>query len=154
MPIEGETGAQLVSGSAKLTFTWRGDRFEHTLESPQGRLIALSNAGGIETPVFTELHQQGDLLFASGMSGDRHWSASIEPIVGGFLLDVACRAKTLAEGLGVVYEGVGLWLESDPTDPDAPTNVAAAGDGQVVVPLAEHDSPPVTVRMRYRVVAS
>lgn len=150
MPKDGEIGGRLTSDELVVEFAWQADRFTHTIVSSD-RAIAAITAEGVETPVYQEVHQQGDLVFASGMSGDRHWSASVEPIDGGFLFDVACRAKSPAGGLGVVYEGDALRIEADPKDPEAPANVSVTGGARVVVPLTAPRLAPVTVRFRYAV---
>ncbi|MEO1495923.1 MAG: hypothetical protein AAFV43_02110 [Planctomycetota bacterium] len=154
MPSEGQTGARLTSGAAVLEFVWRGDRFLHTLSIGDARCEAQADADGIETPVYQEVHQQGDIVFASGLSGDRHWSASVEPIDGGFSFDVACRVKSPAERLGVTYRGERFRVEADPKEPNAPTSISVAGDAQVIAPFAEQATPPVTVRMRYRLLVT
>ncbi|QDT70831.1 hypothetical protein MalM25_37870 [Planctomycetes bacterium MalM25] len=147
MPKEGDTGAKLTSGELTLEFIWRGDRFEHVIQRGEDSLASAS-APGIETPVYQEVHQQGELVFASGMSGDRHWSASVEPIENGFVFDVACRIKSNVERLGVAYEGDGP-LEAAPTDGSELTN-PTQGKHLITAPSPSRDLPR-TLRCCYRI---
>lgn len=147
MPKEGETGARLASGELKLAFTWKGDRFLHTLWLGDNELVS-AEADDLETPVYQEVHQQGDLVFASGMSGDRHWSASVEPVAGGFAFDVACRVKSAVDSLGVAYEG-GATFRVDPTDNSERTD----GDSTQSLHCAPATGePPYTVRCQYHIL--
>lgn len=148
MPREGETGARLTSGPMELAFTWKGDRFLHKLRHGDDELAPIG-ADELETPVYQEVHQQGDLVFASGMSGDRHWSASVEPVEGGFAFDVACRVKSPAESLGVAYEG-GAKLRVEPTDASTRTDDEST---QLLRCQPAAGEPPYTVRCQYRVLA-
>lgn len=150
MPNAGETVARLTSGEVELCFTWEGDRLSHSVTNGVSVLHSLDQTA-CETPVYVELHRQGDLVFLSGHSGDRIWSASIEPVEGGFFFDVACRAKSLAEGLGLAYEGPNYFKVS-PEAEDAP---AAAIEGcQVLVIQPPVGTPPYTARCRYRITYS
>jgi hypothetical protein len=59
-------------------------------------------------PCFTELHQQGDMLFLTGADGPCHWSMSVESRRtssegGGLLFDVACRNKEPGLKLSTEY---------------------------------------------------
>ena len=150
MPKQGHIGGRLTSGDLVVEFVWADDRFAHTI-SQGDRTLAASTAEGVETPVYQEVHQQGDLVFASGMSGDRHWSASVEPTDAGFLFDVACRAKSPAPEVGVVYDGAVFGIEADTNANEAPANVSTTGAIRVVQPAAPPGPPPVTVRFRYSV---
>jgi hypothetical protein len=150
MPNAGETVARLTNGEVELCFTWEGDRLSHSVINGVSVLHSLDQTA-CETPVYVELHRQGDLVFLSGHSGDRIWSASIEPVEGGFLFDVACRAKSLAEGLGVAYEGpcrLRLIAENE----ELP---AVSIEGcQVLVIQPPDGTPPYTARCRYRITLS
>ncbi|TWU00169.1 hypothetical protein Pla108_11140 [Botrimarina colliarenosi] len=145
MPTEGETVAELVNGGLRLRFVWESDRLTQTLCHGETQLTSLDQRA-IETPVFIELHQQGELIFLSGQSGDRHWSASIEPDDEGFVFDLACRAKSRAEGLGVAYAGSpGLRILTD-AEP-APQLLDGVQTLAIEPPAGD---PPYTARRRYR----
>jgi hypothetical protein len=147
MPNAGETVARLASGEVELCFTWEGDRLSHSITDGVSALQSLDQTV-FETPVYVELHRQGDLVFLSGHSGDRIWSASIEPVEAGFLFDVACRAKSLAEGLGIAYEGPRR-LRLSAENEDTPT--ASIEGCQVLVIQPPVGAPPYTARCRYRI---
>lgn len=148
MPKEGETGARLTSGELTLGFVWRGDRFVHAVRRGDDEMIS-AETSELETPVYQEVHQQGELAFASGMSGDRHWSASVEPVEGGFAFDVACRVKSPAESLGVAYQG-GASIRVEPTDDSTRTGDESTWLLRCQPPAGEL---PYTVRCQYRVIA-
>jgi hypothetical protein len=45
-------------------------------------------------PCFTELHQQGEMLFLTGADGPCHWSMSVESRQDSdIVFDIACRIK-------------------------------------------------------------
>lgn len=92
----------LENAGTRITFTWRKDRYTHRVETPRGALAAAEHPE-IETPVYTELHRQGDLTFLSGLSDDRHWSLSLEPSEAGFRCDAAVRARSPMTRVGSVY---------------------------------------------------
>lgn len=97
----------LRSGSVELVFHWQGDCYQHRLVG--GGVTATSfDSDEIETPVFTDLHQQGDLLFLSGNAGVGHWSASVEPKGNrSFTFDIALRLKQPTMTVGTVYSAIG-----------------------------------------------
>lgn len=147
MPKLGEVVGRLTSGPLTLEFHWGGDRFEHRVASV-GDALTETPATGIESPVYQEVHQQGGVVFASGMSDDRHWSASVEGGDAGFLFDVACRAKSAAENLGVGYAG-------DRSIFVAPIESAVrerSRDTQRLRINPPAGDPPYTVRCKYRIV--
>lgn len=162
MPREGETGARLASSGYELVFAWSGDRFEHTVSSgaassPTAPRIALDSTThpDFETPVYQEVHQQGDLVFASGMSGDRHWSASIEATEDGFLFDVACRYKKPASAIGSAYKRSGtpaLHVIGKPIDDSRPPQLTTVETTISIEsrPTRSGDTP-TTCRFRYAI---
>ncbi len=149
MPKDGQIAARLVNGFFALEFRWEGDRFVHMVSSKDGSLEA-SEHPSLETPVYQEVHQQDDIIFASGMSNDRHWSASIQASASGFNVDVACRAKSGAGQLGVAYQGHGT-LTLEPSDNT--TRFPLDRPLQALRSNAAKDVPPYTVRMQYGVVS-
>jgi hypothetical protein len=150
MPTDGDIVDAIASGRLRLSFVWNGDRLSHSITDGVSALQSLDQTT-CETPVYVELHRQGDLVFLSGHSGDRIWSASIEPAEGGFLFDVACRAKSLAEGLGIAYEGPNYFKVS----PEADGAPAASIEGcQVLLIQPPVGTPPYTARCRYRITLS
>lgn len=164
MPKEGETGARLTCGDIELAFVWTKDRFTHTVyprasSSPTEARSTLDSTehADFETPVFQEVHQQGDLVFASGMSGDRHWSASIEASEDGFLFDVACRCKTLAAAIGSAYQlpgeqESGLHVIGKAINDAPPAEPRTVG---TTITIETHPTvePPATYRYRYAIVS-
>ncbi len=145
MPKQGEVGGRLVNDELELVFAWDTDRFVHTIHGGESQLAAVERSD-FDTPVFQEVHQQGDVLFLSGMSGGRHWSASVEPAADGFAFDIACRVKQADLPAASLYEGAGLRIEPQ-GDGDGRPEV----DGLTVLAAAEHAEPPYTIRYRYRI---
>ncbi len=146
-----------TSASVQVAFHWKVDRYEYTFSSGKYQLQAITDES-IETPVFTDLHQQDQLLFLSGMSDDRHWSMSIEPTDAGFALDIAVRAKSPIQKIGSVYESgtPKQWkLMGIAVDETSAPAVEILSDSKLcVVPLGEFNQAPVTVRYRYLVECS
>lgn len=76
------------------------DRYQHTVSDEQGFVWFRSvDSTDFITPLFTELHVQGELLFLSGHADNCYWSMSISesrraPMLKGILFDVACRTAT------------------------------------------------------------
>lgn len=143
--------AEITSGRLRLGVVRHGDGYTHHLASDSARLDAVEHPR-FDTPVFTDLHRQGDTLFLSGMSGGRHWSASIEPCEGGFLFDVACRLKIAYRPAASAYRGEGLRIVN------AGEGVSAAvvkndGEARLALPAEEVEPMPATLRWRYRVSA-
>ena len=143
----------LESANAIAVFRWSGDRYTHAVARGRHRLEAVeSNA--FDTPVFTEIHRQGEVLFASGMSGGRHWSASIESTEGGFSFDVACRVKSAERPAASCYQGRGLRLQAIADDREAPAISSDPESGRFhAIPDDPPQPPPYTLRYRYRVTA-
>jgi hypothetical protein len=90
-----------------------GDRFGHEIFAVDGnsrQLAAQSVEGTAEdnwppSPPVQEVHQQGDVLFLTGMAGRSYWSASVSIESPGVLLfDVACRAGSSVDWLGSSYQ--------------------------------------------------
>lgn len=145
MPRAGETSGRIVNGELEIAFTWATDRYTHTILGTGLRLEA-AEAEGLDTPVFQEVHQQGEVLFLSGMSGGRHWSASVEPAGEGFAFDVACRVKAADQPAGSVYSGAGFQIEPIITDGKSPER-----DGLKILAASEKSEAPYTIRYRYRI---
>lgn len=112
-------------GPLWLAFARRDDRFHHHAwrAGSDARLseVDASAAGpcfvpGLLTPVYSELHQQGDVVFLSGHAGGAYWSACVRGVQspaggpGGVEFDVACRLKPDPRGgaaagwLGSLYQ--------------------------------------------------
>ncbi len=96
----------------RVEYTRTGDRFRHEICVVEGnlrQLAALSVEGTPEqhwppSPPVQEVHQQGDVLFLTGMAGASYWSASVSfESPGTLLFDVACRTKLLPDWLGSRY---------------------------------------------------
>ncbi|TWT46930.1 hypothetical protein [Botrimarina hoheduenensis] len=152
MPKDGDIGGTIRCGGLQITFIWQADRYTHQIVSSTGCLRALADEADAETPVYTDLHQQGELLFVSGMSGDRHWSASVEPTAAGLVFDLACRTKSAADGIGVIYRGNGARAVTL-ADDRAPVTVETVGERQTISPLGPLPAPPLTLRLRYQISA-
>lgn len=153
MPKEGQIGARLTSGDVGLVFQWKGDRFHHQITRGKQTLTSAEHTD-FETPVYQEVHQQGDLVFASGMSGDRHWSASIEAIEDGFLFDVACRCKTPLPAIGSAYQragGTGMHVIGKSIEDAAPPELRTVEE-TIAIESRPTTEPPATHRYRYAVV--
>ncbi len=151
--VEGGKGVQ-------VEFAKIGDMISHTIFLVNGEqklpvLSAKVNASNL--PCFTELHQQGDILFLTGANGPCHWSMSVESrqTVEGrdLLFDVACRIKEPSLKLSTEYsvhrQGT---LRVDPFD--GGTTIEAVGGFGVRI-LASSEVPtrvPATVRWKYGVL--
>lgn len=98
------------AGRLKLTVHWKGDRFEHRVSAGSKTRRAATKPKYV-APVFTEVHQQGELLFLSGHGPGCHWSASVESEPEAFVFDVACRASEDVGEIGSGYTGNGLLIE-------------------------------------------
>lgn len=150
MPKEGATGARLTNRGCELSFVWEADRFAHRVRDS---LKSIEHPD-FETPIFQEVHQQGDLVFASGMAGDRHWSMSVEPCDDGFLFDIACRCKTPAAVIGSAYEKSGesgLHVIGKAIDDAAPPELTTI-DATIAIVTRPTVEPPATHRYRYAIV--
>lgn len=155
MPKEGHTGARLTADGLTLEFVWREDRYAHTVSAGAIKVASIAPEG-FETPVFQEVHQQGDLVFASGMSGDRHWSASVEPSDEGLLFDLACRVKTLpSTPFGSAYtswDTAGLQVVGKPAGSSPPPKLETLGATFTIAAAVDDVPLPTTLRYRYAVV--
>lgn len=155
MPKEGHTGAQLTADGLMIEFVWREDRYAHTISAGTIKLEAIELVGW-ETPVFQEVHQQGDLVFASGMAGDRHWSASVEMSDEGLLFDVACRLKSLpSNSLGSAYtdwEKEHLQIVGKPAGSSPPPQLKTIDQTLTIAAAVDEVSLPTTLRYRYAVI--
>ncbi len=142
----------LESHGVRVTFKWCGDRYSHHVESRDGSLESCEGSK-IETPVFADAHQQGDLLFFSGMSGDRHWSMSVEPTATGLAMDVACRLKSAVGPLGSCYQQTDKITILPEEIDSAPSSeiVLSEANRLEIVPTCVLAEPPVTLRYRYRI---
>ncbi|MEM6798519.1 MAG: hypothetical protein AAF589_03305 [Planctomycetota bacterium] len=140
----------LRSGSLALTFFWCADRYQHRVSDGDSTRESVDSKA-LESPVYTDVHQQGDVLFASGLSGDSHWSASVQPEGVGFQFDVACRVKSEIPGPASLYRGHGLCIEAEDAG-EAATIVEQANGGAVWLIRAReqtNNQTPRTLRYRY-----
>lgn len=150
------TTQEIITKSAgiEVKFHWEGDRYQYAFSVGEKQLIAVPDET-IETPVFTDLHQQDDLLFLSGMSDDRHWSMSIEPSDEGFALDIAVRAKSSVSKIGSVYAltDAEAWrVTGVDVDKTSAPNVEPLETNKLSIrPLGDFNQSPITVRYRYLV---
>lgn len=98
----------------RIAFSKQDDRFFHTVFGIRGdQSVPLLNSveGTPEddeppSPPYTELHQQGDLLFLSGATTKGHWSMSVQNAEHVILFDVACRMHSEVANLGSTYKTV------------------------------------------------
>lgn len=141
------------SAGITVTFDWNTDRYETIIQSDVGTLkAAVSNS--IETPVFNDLLPQDGLVFLSGMSDDRHWSMSVEPIEGGFAFDIACRAKSEVNRIGSVLEGDAAAYEiQGETVKDAAAPTITQADNTEIIAESNNSEPPLTVHYRFQLVS-
>lgn len=109
MARQPESLVATASGDAalRIEFSWREDRFAHTLWAARGgqpavqSLTSREGAPGAANPPSPPLQSLSVESLAAGkqvallvgMAGRGHWSASIEPLAGAaaFLFDLACR---------------------------------------------------------------
>lgn len=105
-------------------------------------------------PCFTELHQQGDMLFLTGADGPCHWSMSVESrkdFSGSRLLfDMACRVKEPSLLLSTEYSV--LSTRKVHIEPFEGTNFEVADFSIRISPgSAVSTTVPATVRWKYGV---
>ncbi|MEQ8849535.1 hypothetical protein [Botrimarina sp.] len=154
MPNEGHVGASVANGSAELRLVWREDRYALVFTHEGGELRSVPS-DQFDTPVFTDAHQQGELLFASGAEGARQWSMSVEPYEGGFLLDTACRVtKPVDRAAASCFDGEGWGVGSVERDDQPPRISRDASASRLEAVPDEPSAQPYTVRYRVRVVAA
>ena len=142
-----------ASGPIEVVFERVEDRFQQRVNGPQFQLVATDSAE-IDTPVFTEVHPQGDLLFLSGAVKDQLWSMSIERTKTGLLFDVACRMKTLPDQLGTVYQATGdidPSIEGQPTKESEPPSVLTESGSIMILAKSENATLPATIRYRFAI---
>lgn len=153
MPKEEKIGASVANGSAELRLVWQGDRYELVFTNEGAELRSVPS-DQYDTPVFTDAHQQGDLLFASGAEGARRWSMSVEPCGGGFLLDVACRVtEPVGRPAGSCFVGEGWVVQAVDGDESTTSRRQDSSESRCeVVPREPSAAPPYTVRYSCRVV--
>ena len=103
----------------RLQLHWEQDRYHHHIDWISGTLVTrLLESTEIETensslqrPVFQQVSVESRSLetqvaLAVGMSGQSHWSMSIETVPESrtLIFDVACRVTTPFENLASVYQ--------------------------------------------------
>ncbi|MEN1680363.1 MAG: hypothetical protein AAGJ46_12290 [Planctomycetota bacterium] len=145
----------LEAGRLKITFHWKVDRFEHRISAGNETRRAATKPEYL-APVFTEVHQQGELLFLSGHGPGCHWSASVEAEEQAFLFDVACRAGKEVGEIGSGYVGDGLLVEpaKDVGAIVLPGAQEVAGaPAWSIKPVASWSGFPGTLRYGYRISA-
>ena len=134
----------IEDGDGALRFFWVEDRYQHRLETNHGITRSLA-ASGIRQPVYTEAHQQGELLFLSGHADFGHCSASVERSEKGFLIDVAIRLKARTAMVGSAYA-----VEQGTVNPaDETCHVHRDRGEAVAMPRDATSSASGTVRYRY-----
>jgi hypothetical protein len=162
----------LESGSLRVTFHWRGDRYGHRVErqtAGKWQVVLESREGSPDeawppSPVLQTLHIErratGPVALLVGKAGQSHWSASIEPLSNqaGFQFDIACRVQQPLQQLGSAYQ-------SAATDATPIVNVTATRQ-EGLCELAVHKQSsvlrirplelpadyPSTIRWRYRAI--
>jgi hypothetical protein len=159
-PILGALEVVPSGKGVRVEFTKLDGVISHTIYLVNGEqkvpvLISQINSPG--QPCFTELHQQGDMLFLTGADGPCHWSMSVESRQdssgNSLLFDVACRIKEPGLKLSTeysVHSTDGEWC----VEPfDANTNVEVVDDSSVRILPASRVPPtvPATVRWKYGV---
>jgi hypothetical protein len=144
----------------RVEFQKTGDRFAHTilaLQNGKATPLLTSVEGTPDdvappSPPFSELHQQGEIVFLSGATTLGHWSMSVEVAEGRLLFDVACRLKKKPDGLGSTYrvaEG-GYLLE-----PEESAKTTLQDGTQMVTPSMSSDQNfPATIQWRYTIAVS
>lgn len=153
--MSGPADHVLEAGRLRVTFYWKGDRFQHRITA--GHKTRRSATGGtIRNPTFTEIHRQENLLFLSGNDHACHWSASVHPEDAAVVFDVACRASEDIGSIGSGYEGAGLFVEAcretDGCVLPGPDEVRAC-PAWSIQPRESWSDFPCTLRYRYRVAA-
>jgi hypothetical protein len=116
------------------------------------RIPALESvSGSTAQPCFTELHQQGDMLFLTGADGPCHWSMSVESRQGSeIVFDVACRVKEPSLELSTEYSVRSTGAFS--VEPFEGTKVEVDDSSTRIASLiAVPTTVPSTVRWKYGV---
>ncbi|MEM6329716.1 MAG: hypothetical protein AAF790_05660 [Planctomycetota bacterium] len=137
------------AGGLVLSVYREGDRFQHRVSAGDAAWESAPR-DMLDTPVFTELHQQGDVVFLSGNAGFGHCSASIEPCDAGFFFDVACRVTSPTPAVASFYRGEGLTCS--PSADDSMVRPAENERSMWVVESTEPIGPlPCLLRCRYTI---
>jgi hypothetical protein len=121
-----------------------------------------SLSGSASQPCFTELHQQGDMLFLTGADGPCHWSMSVESRQNSpgssLLFDVACRIKEPGLKLSTVYAVLstgakhGFLINSPAADGATGCSIKSNALRVCIMPTAVlPNTMPATVRWKYGV---
>lgn len=105
----------------RVRFEWRGDRYDHTVESDTDALKTRDDrpdGAWPESPPIQQLSleqiNEHQVALGVGCAGTSHWSVSIEPTTAGFRFDWACHAKQTPDHLGSRYHRVpGFSLETN-----------------------------------------
>jgi hypothetical protein len=118
--------------------------------------VLKSTSGSASQPCFTELHQQGEMLFLTGADGPCHWSMSVESREDSsgsrLFFDVACRMKEHGLKLSTEYSVLGTDREWCVEPFDEGTKVEIDGSSIRILPeKAALTSVPATVRWKYGV---
>lgn len=138
----------------RVRFTWRGDRFGHTISFVRGNeeIVCVESCEGNSnddwppSPPVQEIHQQqtdgGKILFLTGMAGTAHWSMTVETrerTVSGspielLWFDAAVRVKSRPTLLGSSYQSLSpcKWIDMSGT-------LQAVGSPQAAVMFALPD---------------
>ncbi len=151
MAVSNTESVSTTNAGLTILFSWNQDRYEFQFQSDAG-ILAATIDDQIETPVFADLLQQEELTFLSGLSDDRHWSMSVEPIDRGYALDIACRAKSAVNLIGTVFKGETEPFEVEGVnvqDAEAPT--INRSNRIEVVAATTNDKPPLTVHYRFEI---
>lgn len=151
MTVSNIESVSTTNAGLTILFSWNQDRYEFQFQSDAG-ILAATVDDQIETPVFADLLQQEELTFLSGLSDDRHWSMSVEPIERGYALDIACRAKSAVNLIGTVLKGdhAAFQVEGVPVK-DAAAPTINQSDHIEVVAASNNDIPPLTVHYRFEI---
>lgn len=111
--------------------------------------ILQSVSGSTTQPCFTELHQQGEMLFLTGADGPCHWSMSVESTQNsGIVFDVACRIKEPSLMLSTEFSV--LSMGTSHIEPFEGTKIVASDSGvRIASASAAPAAVPATVRWKY-----
>lgn len=147
----------LRAETVSVTFRWHVDRYQHTIKTDgaKDKAAKLASIDSIEhdTPVYTEIHRQDDILFLSGNGGTKYWSASVEVAGDGIMFDVACRVKAEGPIAAATYQGSGLQIESAAEEP-ASVRVECEGEQWLVSTAEKNVKPATTATFRYRIATA
>lgn len=116
-PVRGRPPVRLEAGGTTLAFLWAGDRWQHSIRLPSGRVVESlegpAPGGDPRWPaspplveVSTAATACGPAALAVGLAGRSHFSASIAPLPeaeGVLLFEIACRFQEEPAWLGSSY---------------------------------------------------